>query len=119
MSCKTSAVISGFDLEPTVSSKEADRRRKAKAERDTNIMLFFPEVILAGCVALGAPVWAISLALHGHAIAATLLISGVALGVIGFFWSIERGNKWLAYFAMLVVLLVAYSVYSVAIPEAR
>lgn len=55
-SCKTSAVISGFDLEPTLSSKEIDHRRKAKAERDTSIMLFFPEIILAGCVALGAPV---------------------------------------------------------------
>jgi len=82
-------------------------------------MLFFPEIILAGCVALGAPVWAISLGFHGHAIAAILLVSGVALGVIGFFWSLERGNKWLAYFAMLVVLFVAYSVYSVVIPGVR
>ncbi len=92
-SCGTSAVITGFDLDPTVSNEEADHCRRVKTDRNTSVTLFFPEIILAGAIALGAPVWAISLVFHGHAIAAILLVSGVALGVIGFFWSKFNANK--------------------------
>lgn len=111
-SCGSPAVVTGYDLEPHISEQEAIRRRKDTAERDAKFMLFFPEIIPAAIVLIGAPVWAISLAFQGHPLSALLLVAGVAVNAFGFFWLSRRGEKWLAYFAMLAVLFVAYIAYS-------
>lgn len=110
--CECPAVVSGLALESPLPEAEARRIREARAERSEAVMLFFPEGLVAAAVAITAPAWAISLALHGHVVAGLSLIAGVGVGAYGFVVSMKRREKWLAYASVLSILFVAYLVYS-------
>lgn len=102
-----------------MSPAEAARVYEAKIERNETFLLFFPEALFAGIVALGAPVWAVRLMFDGHVLAGVLLLASVAFGSFGFFWFMRRREKWLAYFSVVGVLFVAYLVNSAVEPPRK
>ncbi|MBL8472199.1 MAG: hypothetical protein KF778_04170 [Rhodocyclaceae bacterium] len=112
-SCRCPAVLRGYELSPpALPEAEAARIREATASRNETLSLFLPEALIAAVIALAAPSWALSLMFEGHALTGGLLVAGVSAGIYGFYWFMKRREKWLAYFSVLVVLFVAYGVYS-------
>lgn len=72
---------------------------------------FFPEIIVAGFVALASPAWAISLLLNAHFLAALALMSLVGVGV-WIFWMASRDKSvFRSWLGMVLVLVGAYLAY--------
>ena len=74
--------------------------------------LFFPEGIFAALLVLVAPFWSIKLVFYGHIIAGVVLIVGIGLSAYAFVQLMRRDHKYLAYFAMVAGLALAFVVYS-------
>jgi ribosomal protein L37E len=111
-SCGFPAVASGAELERSRRDYRPPHYDPAAAETADRIWLFFPEAILGAVLVVVAPFWAIRLVLAGHFGAAVTLASGVGLAAYAFFQLLRRGHKYLAYFALVGALALAFSIHS-------
>ena len=95
LSCGFPANASGRDIAALSPKPEVRGSREPTTVVSRNTFLFFPEIIIAGVVVLGTPVWVVRLLLHGAVFPALALIAGVfasaALFVLGFRSNSKRG----------------------------
>jgi hypothetical protein len=91
-------------------------RLKLSASQTTvlgrNAFLFFPEIIVAGIVVLGAPVWFVNLLLVGEVLPALALAGGVFASAALFVLGYRKNTTYSAYLGMAGVLITAWLVYS-------
>lgn len=111
-SCNFAAVASARDAEGSPTDYKPAHHNANSAELASQFALFFPEGLLAAALVLVAPIWSIRLAFSGHLGAAGTLIAGVSLAVYAFVVSIRHGHRYLAYFAMIGAIALAFVVYS-------
>jgi hypothetical protein len=83
---------------------------KEKQTIGQTVLIFFPEIIPAVVVAVGAPFWAFQYLSNGHFLNGLILLVTDVACVFFFFRSIRRGEKWMAYMFMVLLLLVAWAV---------
>ena len=110
--CGFAAVASAEQIDKSRPGYQPKKHDTARSELAEKIWLFFPEGILGTILVLAAPFWGISLALSGHVAAAFVLVAGVGLAAYAFVQFMRRGNKYLAYFATVGALALAFVVYS-------
>jgi hypothetical protein len=77
----------------------------------SNAALFFPEMLPAAYVVLISPIWEVQLLGRGRMAAALVLPLGVVVGSCGFYWARREKSRWLAYTAILGLLLTALATY--------
>ncbi len=77
----------------------------------TNAALFFPEMLPAAYVVLISPIWEIQLLGRGRMAAALVLPVGVVVGSYCFYWACREKSRWIAYIAIVGLLLTALATY--------
>ena len=110
--CGFAAVASAEQIDRSRPDYQPQKRNAARSELADRIWLFFPEGVLGAILVLVAPFWSIRLAFTGHVGAAFVLVAGVSLAGYAFFQSMQRGHKYVAYFAMVGALALAFVIYS-------
>ncbi|HMA87493.1 MAG TPA: hypothetical protein VKP89_01985 [Burkholderiales bacterium] len=106
-SCGFQAIASEIEINPE-NEEERRQRQEKNANISSNILLFFPEGLIAGVLALFSPIWAVKLISNGHYLGATSLAAIVAACGYGFVWSIRNNLKYLAYAAIVCFLFGAW-----------
>jgi hypothetical protein len=74
--------------------------------------LFFPEILPAAFFVLISPIWEIQLIGRGQIAAALVLPLGVITGTLLFYRGIKEKLRWIAYAAMVVILLTALAAHA-------
>jgi len=75
--------------------------------------LFFPEILPAAFFVLISPIWEIQLIGRGRIVAALILPLGVITGSFLFYWGCREKLRWVAYAAIVVIILTALASYKV------
>jgi hypothetical protein len=73
--------------------------------------LFFPEILPAASIALISPIWEIQLIGRGRIIAPVILPIGVLVCSYFFYWGCRDKLRWIAYAAIVGILLTAVATY--------
>lgn len=108
-SCGFPAIASEADINPETES-EKNQRRERESNISSNIVLFFPEGLVAAFLALISPFWAINLFYKGHTLAAFCLVSSVGACGYSFVWAARKQRKYVAYCVIVCFLLAAWGI---------
>lgn len=110
--CGFAAVASAEQIDRSRPDYQPPKHGAARSELAERIWFFFPEGVLGAILVLVAPFWSIRLAFTDHVGAAFVLVAGVSLAAYAFFQFMRRGHKYLAYFATVGALALAFVIYS-------
>ena len=90
-------------------AEEIDRK---ETDFEKNILLFFPEIIPAISFLISAPFSIIKFIINGEFLSGLLLIFANVICAASFYFSCKHNNKYVAYFVMVIYLLLVSLIFS-------
>ncbi len=93
---------------PTVPVLVTDKQASETDSVASKLWMFLPEGILAAALAVYAPFWAVQRFAEGYAVAPLIVLAAEAVCIWLFVQACHAANKWLAYAAMAIFMVVFF-----------